>query len=346
METPNACRLTRHPPSVGRIEDRGWRIARRCPSSILHLLSAILALLFAPAAAAQIDLGFDFERSGSAGYQFLKIGLGARESALGEAAAALTNDANAVFWNVGALPLAEGRQAAITHNEWFVGSSLDALVLSTPIGAYAVGLSVARFGIEAFEETTVLEPEGTGRMVDAGDFLVGLTAARRFNDRLTIGVQAKYVRETLDDEAFSNVLFDVGALYYTGFRDLRLAFTLQHFGPDVQALTQDFRTPLLFRVAVADQLFDVSSVRVETAVELVHPTDNNEWVQGGVEATLMDVLALRTGYRLSVDEGAWAVGAGVRPPRVAGVGVSADYAYVPFGDLLGDTHRFTVTISP
>jgi hypothetical protein len=316
------------------------------PSSLRCPLIAAIAFLLVPAASAQIDQGFDFERSGSAGFQFLKIGLGARESALGEAATALTNDANAVFWNVGALPLAEGRQAAFSHNEWLVGSSLDAIVLSTPLGSYSVGLSVARFGIEAFEETTVLEPEGTGRMVEAGDFMVGVTGARRFTDRLTIGVQAKYVRETLDDEAFSNVLFDVGALYYTGFRDLRIGFTLQHFGPDVQALTQDFRTPLLFRVAVADRLLDAASARVEAAVELVHPTDNNEWVQGGVEATLLDVLALRTGYRLSVDEGAWSVGAGVTPPRVGGIGLSADYAYVPFGDLLGDTHRFTVTISP
>ncbi|MDX1418451.1 MAG: PorV/PorQ family protein [Rubricoccaceae bacterium] len=312
--------------------------------SILYPLFSILALLLAPAAAAQIDYGFDFERSGSAGFQFLKIALGARESALGEAAAALTNDANAVFWNVGALPLAGETQAAFSHNEWLVESSLDALVLSTPIGNYALALSLARFGIEPFEETTVLEPDGTGRIVDAGDFMVGLGGARRFTDRLTIGVQAKYVHETLDDDAFSNVLFDVGALYYTGFRNLRLGFALQHFGPDVEGLTFDFRTPLLFRVAAADELVQTANVTVSTAVELVHPTDNNEWVNAGLEARLLDVLALRTGYRLSVDEGAWSVGAGVAPPRVGGVGVRADYAYVPYGDLLGATHRFTVTL--
>jgi len=329
-------------------EDHGPRTTdhgRRNPAH--RLLSAVLlGLLLAPAAAAQIDYGYEFERSGSAGFQFLKIALGARESALGEAAAALTNDANAVFWNVGALPLADARQAAFTHNEWIVDSAIDALAVSTPLGNYAVGLSVVRFGIEPFEETTVLEPDGTGRMVEAGDFMVGLAGARRFTDRLTIGIQAKYVHETLDTDSFSDVLFDVGALYYTGFRDLRLAFTLQHFGPDVQGLQQKFRTPLLFRVALADRLFEASNVRVETAVELVHPTDNNEWVNAGLEATLLDVLALRGGYRLSVDEGAWSVGVGVAPPRVGGVGLRADYAYVPFGDLLGDTHRFTVTISP
>jgi hypothetical protein len=319
----------------------GWGL----PFSVCRLLAAAF-LLAAPAASAQIDYGFDFERSGSASFQFLKIGLGARESALGEAATALTNDANAVFWNVGALPLAAERQASFTHNEWLVGSSLDALVLTTPLGSYAVGLSLARFGIEPFEETTVLDPDGTGRMIEAGDFLVGLTGARRFTDRLTIGVQAKYVHETLDDETYADVLFDVGALYYTGFRNLRLAFTLQHFGPDVNGRLQDYRTPLLFRVAAADELVDLDRVRVRAAVELVHPTDNEEWVNAGVEAVLMDVLALRGGYRLGVDEGAWSVGAGVAPPRLGGVGLRADYAYVPFGELLGDTHRFTVTISP
>ncbi len=304
----------------------------------------LIGLLLAPAASAQIDQGFEFERSGSAGFQFLKIALGARESALGEAAAAMTNDANAVFWNVGALPLIEDRQVAFTHNEWIVNSSLDAVVVAVPLGPYAVGLSLVRFGIEPFEETTVLEPDGTGRMVDAGDVMIGLTGSRRFTDRLTIGVQAKYVVETLDNDNFSGVLFDVGALYYTGFRQLRLAFTLQHFGPDVEELDVAFRTPLLFRVAAADDLVSFDQVRLSGAIELVHPTDNEEWVNGGIEAVVMDVLALRTGYRTSVDEGAWSFGAGVMPPRIEGVGVQADYAYVPFGDLLGATHRFTVRL--
>lgn len=316
----------------------------RLPDPLRPAVCGLLLLLVAPAAVAQIDYGYDFERSGSAGFQFLKIALGARESALGEAAAALTNDVNAVFWNVGALPLATERQVAFTHNEWIVNSSVDAVAASTPLGPYAVGLSVVRFGIEPFEETTVLEPDGTGRTVEAGSFVVGLAGARRFTDRLSIGLQAKYVRETLDDEAYEGVLFDVGALYYTGFRDLRLAFALQHFGPDVQGLQQDFRTPLLFRVAVADDLVRGPALRVSGAVELVHPTDNNEWVNGGLEAVVVDVLALRAGYRLSVDEGAWSFGGGVAPPAVGGVALRADYAYVPFGETLGATHRFTVTL--
>lgn len=314
------------------------------PPRACRALVAALLLVAAPARA-QFDLGFDFSTAGSGGFQFLKIGMGAREAALGEAAAALTDDASAVFWNVGALPMIEGPTASFGHADWLAGSTADALVVAAPVGSYALALSALRFGLQPFEETTVLEPDGTGRMAEAGDLLVGFAASKRFTDRLTIGVQAKYVRERLDQDAYSDVLFDVGTVYYTGFRDLRLAFTLQHFGPDAQGLRQDFRTPLLFRVAVADDLIDTASLRVSSAVELVHPTDNNEWVNWGVESVLLDVLALRAGYRLGVEEGQLTFGAGVRPPAVGGLAIRADYAYARFGDVFGATHRFTVGLS-
>ena len=305
-----------------------------------------LALLLTPfAVQAQSDYGFDFEKTGSAGFQALKIGIGARESALGEAASSLTNDANAVFWNVGALPLISGPTVYLTHNEWLVNSRVDALVAAVPVNSYTFGLSVMNFGIENYEETTATDPEGTGRLVSAGDLMVGLAAAKRFTDRLTIGLQVKYVREQLDQDVFSNVLFDVGTLYYTGFRQLRLAFTIQHFGASVNGLRESFRMPLLFRMSVADDLVDMQTFRLSTSFELVHPTDNNEWVNWGIESVFLDMLSLRAGYRFQVDEGDFSLGAGLALKQIAIFQMHLDYAYVPFGDLLGVTHRITLGLS-
>jgi hypothetical protein len=216
--------------------------------------------------------------------------------------------------------------------------------VAIPIGPYAVGLSVGQFGIVPFEETTVVEPDGTGRMVDAGSLVVGLAAGRQFTDQLTIGGQVKFVHESLDDVGLSGVLFDVGVVYFTGFRQLRLAFALQHFGADVQALRQTFRTPLLSRLAIADELINLPGARVQMAVELVHPTDNNEWVHAGLEAVVLDMLAVRGGYQINVDQGALTFGAGVQPPRIQGTRLKVDYAYVPFDSAFGATHRFTVGI--
>ena len=310
--------------------------------AVLLLLALLLTVL---PVQAQSDYGFDFEKTGSAGFQALKIGIGARESALGEAASSLTNDANAVFWNVGALPLVSGPTVYLTHNEWLVNSRVDALVAAVPFKSYTFGLSVMNFGIESYEETTATDPEGTGRQVSAGDLMVGLAAAKRFTDRLTIGLQVKYVREQLDQDVFSNVLFDVGTLYYTGFRQLRLAFTIQHFGASVNGLRESFRMPLLFRMSVADDLVDVEAFRLSTSFELVHPTDNNEWVNWGIESVFLDMLSLRAGYRFQVDEGDFSLGAGLALQQIPIFRLNLDYAYVPFGDLLGVTHRITLGLS-
>jgi hypothetical protein len=306
----------------------------------------ILCLCIGVAAStlAQLDYGFDFSKAGTSGFQFLKIGVGARESALGDAAASLTNDANAVFWNVGALPLVETREVIFTHNEWLAGSSHDAVVVALPFRHFTVAVNAVRLAIEEFEETTVLEPDGTGRMVRAGDVLVGLAIGRRFTDRLTIGGQIKFVQETLDTENFSNFLFDIGALYYTGFRQLRLGFSLQHFGPDMKIIRQSFRMPLLFRLSAADEILENDSFRLSAGIDLVHPTDNVEWVNMGVELELYKSLALRGGYRLNVDEGNLSLGVGVNTPQIGGVFARFDYAYVKYGDIFGATHRFSVSL--
>ena len=102
--------------------------------------------------------------------------------------------------------------------------------------------------------------------------------------------------------------------------------------------------PLLFRVSVADDLIDSDQFKVVGTAELVHPTDNNEWVNVGVETTIVDLLAVRAGYRINVDEGALSFGAGLRP-SLGGMRLVADYAYSSMGAVFGATHRISVGFS-
>jgi len=302
----------------------------------------LIILLILNVVHAQFDYGFDFTKVGSAGLQFLKIGVGARECALGEAGIAISQDANSVFWNTGGLAYVENLEVSFSYNQWLVNSNHDAGVIAYPFKGYVFGLSVISLSIDEFEETTVLEPQGTTRMVNAGDILIGLAVARRFTNKLSIGGQVKFVQEKLDDYTMNNFLFDVGTLYYTGFHQLRLAFTLQHFGPDMKLVDQKFRTPLMFRVAAADDIIDNDKFRLTTAVELVHPTDNDEWVNIGAEFSFRRLVDLRAGYRYNRDEGELTLGAGVRFPDNDWLDLRIDYAYMPFGKLFGDVHRVSM----
>ena len=292
----------------------------------------------------QLDYGFDFSKSGTAGLQFLKIGVGAKETAMGEAVSSLVNDANSVFWNASGIAYVENYEVSFSYNNWLANSKHNSAVFAFPIASFVFAVSAASFQINEFEETTALMPDGTGRMVSAGDYVFGLAAARRFTDRLSIGLQVKYVNEKLDDYSINNILFDVGAIYATGFRDLTLGFSLQHFGPDMRLLNQDFRTPLLFRLSASDKQIINDDFSITGAVELVHATDNVEWVNFGLELQLLKYIALRGGHRINVDEGKWSFGFGLIPPLIAGISTRIDYAVVLSENVFNNVQRFSIMI--
>src|SRR5207248_6632854 len=61
------------------------------------LLTIAFLLASAPSAQAQFSLGN--QRAGTSSGSFLKIGVGARATALGEAFVAVAHDAGALYWN-------------------------------------------------------------------------------------------------------------------------------------------------------------------------------------------------------------------------------------------------------
>lgn len=307
--------------------------------TVLVFLLLITSNIFA-----QFDFGFDFSKAGSAGLQSLKIESGARERALGGAVTSVVNDANAIFWNVAGIGYVKDFQLFASHSNWLVDSKHLTFAVAYPVGPVVVGVSVMSMKINDFEETTALDPQGTGRMVSAGDISIGIGVARQFTDKLLIGGQIKYVKETLDDKSFDNFLFDIGTIYNTGWRNLRLGFALQHFGPDMKFINKTVRTPLLFRVSAADDIISSENFLATLMIELVHPTDNDEWLNLGSEFVLLNALSLRAGYRFINDEGNLSVGAGVQSPILGLSNVIVDYAFTSYTQVFNDIHTITVGI--
>jgi hypothetical protein len=292
---------------------------------------------------AQWDYGFDFSKAGTAGLQFLKIGIGARESAMGEAALGVTKGANAIFWNPAGIAYVNRSEATFSYTGWVLDMNLSATALTMNIkGVGTIGLSVIYMGVPEFQETTVQAQDGTGRMVSAYDLGIGLAIARRFSDKLSMGGQVRYVKEQLDQDSFSNILMDIGAIYFTGFRHLNISVCAQHFGPDIKMLRDKFRMPLVFKVGLADDLFHTEKQRLTLAIDLVHPTDNTERMNFGMEYGFFDRLFLRGGYRLSSDLGNWSFGAGLKQSLI-GVNGIIDYSYTDYGEIMGGVNRFTVS---
>ncbi|MDZ7401462.1 MAG: PorV/PorQ family protein [candidate division KSB1 bacterium] len=292
---------------------------------------------------AQWDYGFDFNKAGTAGLQFLKIGVGAKESAMGEAALGVSKGANAIFWNPAGIAYAAQREVTFSYNKWLLDITHSATAITMQVkNIGTIGLSLLYMGVPEFQETTVQAQDGTGRMVSAYDLGIGLAVARRFTDKLAMGGQIRYVKEQLDHDSFSNVLLDIGAIYFTGFRHLNISVCAQHFGPDIKMLRDKFRMPLAFKVGLADDLIHFEDQRLTLAIDLVHPTDNTERMNFGLEYGFFNWLFLRGGYRLNADLGNWSFGAGLQQSLI-GVNGSIDYSFSDYGQIMGGVNRLTVT---
>ena len=153
-----------------------------------------------------------------------------------------------------------------------------------------------------------------------------------------------------------NALADIGTLYFLPFLDARLAFTLQHFGPEftpsgsyTSQVTgeptsyQSFAPPTVFRLGLSAVVFDGGAYVLRSHSELNHYADAAETLKFGGELELDRMLFLRAGYDLSADTMKFNAGAGFRTRFGFNTG-DLDYSYSDGGPL-GDVHRLAIRIT-
>jgi len=308
------------------------------------LAAAVVAFLLLPADAEASS----FAKVGTVGAQFLQIGVGARGVGMGGAFIATADDPSAAYWNPGALVKVTGTQAQ------FSGTQLYADILyGNGIVTYerpGVGTFGFQFGLLSsgdMDVTTVEDPDGTGETFTCSDMVAGLTFSRMLTDRFSAGLTVKYVRETWDDVSAGGVAVDLGTLYDTGFKTLRIGMTIQHFGPELTPdgefttyfsgddslqVYDSYSMPMTFKLGMAMDVLQTANHHITVEVDGVHPPDNLEQVNLGAEYWFNNMFALRGGYRVNTDEEGLAAGAGFRIP-MNGATLSLDYAYQDFNRL-------------
>ena len=82
--------------------------------------------------ASVLHAAFSSKSAGTSGAAFLKIGAGARPTAMGGAYTALADDANALYWNPAGLVRLEKREFSASHAEMFESTRLDFLAYAHP----------------------------------------------------------------------------------------------------------------------------------------------------------------------------------------------------------------------
>jgi hypothetical protein len=325
------------------------------------ILIALCGTFVASLAAAQLT-----QKTGTAGFQFLRIGVGARETALGESGTAFAEGAGAIFWNPAGLTNGDRTEVQFFYNPWFASIKQSFMAAKIPITAdNVVGLSVNLLSMDDMEETTIDEPQGTGRKFTSGDMALGATYAQRISDRFTAAVTAKYVREYIWDMVADGWAFDIGMQYR--FDNLYLGMVMKDFGPNkeisggqlemnqqifenwdtspalVSVVPKDIRLPVSFQFGAGYAVLENESHRVRAMGNIAYYMDIGEVENLGAEYTFLGDYSLRVGYKFKRDIMGLAFGAGVKT-MLGSMEVGADFAAVQMSDF-GYRTQFSLSMS-
>ncbi len=336
----------------------------------------VLFLITAPVLAQTLDGQGTrtITKVGTTAAQFLKIGVGARAIALGGAFVAEANDLSALYWNPAGLAQLQGGAVDLSHTQYIADINYNYAAFGINLGNMGtVATSLIYLDSGDMKVRTTSQPEGTGELFKTLDFALQVSYARALTDRFSIGTTVKYINEKIWHSTASAIAFDVGVLFTTPYRRLRLGANMANFGPNMQMNGRDILfsqdpspdnegnveivnaeylmnkhpLPLMFKVGLAWDALTTLDHRVVILTDATHPNDNSEYVNAGMEYSFRDLLALRIGYKNAFEtdgEQGLTFGGGLNLRIDRSVRIRIDYAYADFGRL-EQAHWYSFSLS-
>ena len=303
------------------------------------LLPLIILLTYQP-----INLSYASD-PGTTGANFLKIGIGPRAVAMGEAQVAVCSDVTSVFWNPAGLVRTPSQEASFMYNLWFESIRSQYFGYAYPhptIGTFAG--SINYLSMDKIQGYTAADVKT--EKVGVYDLLAVLSYARelpRLPNGIYGGINLKFIQQKLEEESSFAFGVDIGAmssvgrwLKVKGLEELTLGLNLQNLGSKVKFQKEKGSLPLNFKfgLGLTKEVFgDPLTIAIDGNV----PNDNDFYGSFGIEYWVRDLIGLRFGYKSGQDLGnGLSFGAGIK------VNVfQLDYALVHYGEL-GYTHRIGI----
>ncbi|MBN2092750.1 PorV/PorQ family protein [candidate division KSB1 bacterium] len=315
--------------------------------SCLFQVIILLVCLWLPILDAQ-----EFQKTGTTGFVFLEIPVTARSMAMGETGITLTNmKSDGLFINPALIALSDKKVSFnASHANWYVETTHQAFGMTYQIPLFGtIGIQAIYFNFGEIEKTINPTSEQTGSYIDlgtymAGAYALGVSYARALTDKFAFGATFKYVRETIDAYHADNVITDIGFIYQTGFKSLRIGTFLQNFGLESKYAREKFKMPQYLKMGISSEIYGslASPNHVTMILEAVHPNDANERIHFGMETVLLNSFILRAGYKFGYDEENLCLGGGLRL-NIKGKQFGFDMAYMNH-ETLDTTIRYTLAM--
>ncbi|GMU89090.1 MAG: hypothetical protein AMXMBFR49_12980 [Chlorobiota bacterium] len=317
----------------------------------------------------------DISRKGTTGADQLLIPVGARGIATGGAFVSNVTGMESIFYNPAGLDVDRKTEAMFSYMSYIADINVSYFAAGTSLGDFgSVALSFKTLNFGDIPVTTVNSPDGDGTTYSPGFLVAGLTYSKVITDRVSIGVNAKVISETIMNTNATGFALDFGVQYrfnqnltigaavknigsnmqYTG-QDLQFKTTVPGTTPgstlgNYQAVTEPFQIPSFFELSLAYKFDFDKQNKLELGGTFVNNNAFEDQFKFGAEYSFDNLFFVRGGYVLQSannQDNIFGVnlGAGVNYKLTDEIGVIVDYAFRQVKEFPNPNHIMTVKLS-
>ncbi len=312
----------------------------------------------------------DVSKVGTTAGAILDMPVNARGLAMGNAISGFDFDASVIHWNPAAVANTPSTLVSASYIPWLIDTDLQHIAVVFPLRRVTIGGFITTWSMDDMKVRTELEQDGTGEYFNASDLLASLTVATSLTDRFSIGFNIKYLQERIWHSTAKGLAIDMGTLYKADILNgLSIIAVITNYGTDMQMKGRDkdifhdpdpiadgnnekipanystdkWSQPLNFRFGIATNIIQNDFIHLQCEIDVLHPSNNHETIDVGIEALLRNLIYLRCGWSSLLQKDSIegiSLGAGLKIPMVFG-SILVDYGFRDYGNL-GILHAFTM----
>lgn len=292
-----------------------------------RIILSIIFLAFSVSAFSQND------GAANTGLAYLKLGIGARSIAMGEAFSSLSDDGTAFIYNPARMNASENGNVTAMFNKTMLDMTTNYVGAKFRIKKFGIGVGLLKTTISDIEVRN--NPGAPLEKFNADNFSGGISLSYEVYKNLAVGITGKLLYEKIYIDEASGFGMDFGANYI--YNNFSFAAVLSNVGSMNALKNSETKMPTSLRFG-ASYNYKKDNLSITGAVDGYKVLDGGTFHgHFGAEGGYKDFVFLRAGYMSGYDNKGFTAGVGFKYKSLY-----LDYAFQPYSTGFGSGNSISL----